>query len=100
MTQLTHIHRGLVRIEKNAQLCFAETIDWTVIANQKDDHYMRVSILFLFLFFFISLSTQATDFTIVWVVHTYYILYVYKGCKIVIGKSMEGVLCITENCAM
>lgn len=42
LTKLQTIERGDVRIEKNQQLCFADRIDWTLIANSSN-HYIEVS---------------------------------------------------------
>ncbi|XP_037048464.1 insulin-like receptor [Bradysia coprophila] len=42
LKSLTTISRGFVRISKNPELCFADTIDWTYIANgtSVDDHFI------------------------------------------------------------
>lgn len=43
LTRLTDIVRGSVRIEKNPNLCFADTIDWDRICKGKTDrHYILV----------------------------------------------------------
>jgi insulin receptor len=45
LTNLQIIQRGSVRIEKNAKLCFANTIDWKSIAIQEGyEEYIGVSI--------------------------------------------------------
>ncbi|XP_054160500.1 insulin receptor-like [Oppia nitens] len=42
LRSLTHIVRGAVRIEKNPNLCFIETIDWDRIARSaKNGHYIH-----------------------------------------------------------
>lgn len=50
LTSLRLIERGYVRIERNTQLCYADKIDWTLIATAKDaaieDHYIAVSFYF------------------------------------------------------
>ena len=50
LSSLTHIERGFVRIEKNDLLCFADKIDWTLIAKSQltDDNYIHVSSIQLF----------------------------------------------------
>ena len=41
---LTHILRGSVRIEKNAMLCFAETVDWNAVALQgRGEHVLALN---------------------------------------------------------
>ena len=35
LTSLTHILRGGVRVEKNRNLCYVKTIDWTKIVSEK-----------------------------------------------------------------
>lgn len=49
LISLTHIGRGAVRIQNNPNLCYAHTIDWTLIAPHtvKNDHYITVSNYFL-----------------------------------------------------
>lgn len=40
------IQRGSVRIEKNAKLCFAQTVNWTAITVEEvDENYILVSLL-------------------------------------------------------
>ncbi|CAG2100850.1 unnamed protein product, partial [Medioppia subpectinata] len=42
LRSLTHIVRGAVRVEKNPNLCFVETIDWDRIAKSaKNGHYIH-----------------------------------------------------------
>uniref|UniRef100_A0A6B2ED02 Tyrosine-protein kinase receptor n=1 Tax=Phlebotomus kandelakii TaxID=1109342 RepID=A0A6B2ED02_9DIPT len=43
LISLTHIGRGLVRIQNNPSLCYVHTIDWTAIAPHtvKEDHYIK-----------------------------------------------------------
>lgn len=42
---LTNILRGSVRFEKNPSLCYADTIDWNIIAKAgKGEHVISVSI--------------------------------------------------------
>lgn len=36
LKSLTQITRGGVRIEKNAMLCYVDTIDWAAITNQTE----------------------------------------------------------------
>lgn len=42
LTKLQTIERGNVRIEKNDQLCFADRIDWTLIAPVGGEHLIVV----------------------------------------------------------
>ena len=37
LTSLTHILRGAVKIEKNSDLCYVDTVDWKAIVS-KDYH--------------------------------------------------------------
>ncbi|XP_064607698.1 insulin-like peptide receptor isoform X2 [Liolophura sinensis] len=43
LVNLTLMERGAVRLEKNPNLCFTQTVDWTRIAKsaKPDDHYIR-----------------------------------------------------------
>lgn len=43
LVNLTYMERGAVRLEKNPNLCFTQTVDWTKIAKsaKPDDHYIR-----------------------------------------------------------
>jgi insulin receptor len=43
MINLQTIERGNVRIEKNNKLCYADKIDWTLIAGS-GDHYIAVTL--------------------------------------------------------
>lgn len=46
LKSLTDIVRGAVRIEKNPNLCFVETIDWDRIAKSaKNGHYIHVRLI-------------------------------------------------------
>ena len=42
---LTHIVRGAVRLEKNAKLCYINTIDWSRLARNvsKEDHFISAN---------------------------------------------------------
>ena len=42
LPSLTHIDRGAVRLEKNPNLCYINTIDWTKIARRvsEEDHFI------------------------------------------------------------
>jgi hypothetical protein len=42
LINLQSIVRGNVRIEKNDKLCFADRIDWDIIADEKSEHYIAV----------------------------------------------------------
>lgn len=42
LIHLQSIEKGNVRIEKNSKLCFADKIDWTLIAGS-GDHYVAVT---------------------------------------------------------
>lgn len=38
---LTDITQGLIRIDKNPSLCFVNSIDWDLIAQEKGDHFIK-----------------------------------------------------------
>ncbi|XP_017772615.1 PREDICTED: insulin-like receptor [Nicrophorus vespilloides] len=38
---LTDIQAGLIRIDKNPELCFVNSIDWDKIAHEKGEHYIK-----------------------------------------------------------
>lgn len=44
LINLQSIDRGNVRIEKNDQLCFADKIDWSLIAKFSGEHYIAVGL--------------------------------------------------------
>lgn len=54
LISLQTIMAGTVRIEKNTNLCFAETISWSAIARhtKRGDNTIIVSTIFIFLLTF------------------------------------------------
>lgn len=56
LISLTDILDGAVRIEKNPQLCYASTIDWTLIAKKakRDEHMILVYIYSFWYYIFMN----------------------------------------------
>jgi hypothetical protein len=44
LSSLTHILRGAVKIEKNSDLCYVDTVNWEAIVNEKYHSLIHIEV--------------------------------------------------------